>query len=160
MIDPTKSSAAQLDLSTKLSEQLATLQAERSGLAASAPQDPQLPALDSRIRAYQRQIDLQNAKMAGESDSLAPKISQYEELELRRDFAEKLLASATASLESARQEARRKQLYLERVVNPDLPDQTTRPHRLASIAVIAVSCILAYGILLLIIAGLREHRQH
>ena len=98
--------------------------------------------------------------MAGEADSLAPKIGAYEELDLRREFTGKLLASATTSLESARQEARRKQLYLERIVNPGLPDQATRPHRLASIAVIAVSALLAYGILLLIGAGLKEHRQH
>ncbi|MHB8530312.1 MAG: chain-length determining protein [Caulobacteraceae bacterium] len=159
LIDPAKSSAADLELMTKLAGDLATLQAERSGLAATAPQDPQLPGLDSRIKGYERQIDAQNARMAGESGSLAPKISAYEQLVLQRDFAEKLLASATTSLESAREDARRKRLYLERVVNPNLPDAPLLPHRFASIGLIAVSALLAYGMIVLIGAGLKEHRQ-
>jgi capsular polysaccharide transport system permease protein len=159
LIDPTRSSAVNLDLMGKLEGDIATLRAERSGIAASAPQSPQLPALDSRIRAYEKQADDERAKMAGETGSLAPMIGEYERLTLERDLADKTLAAATTAAEDARLEARRKRLYLERVVNPNLPDAPTEPHRLQSLITVLASLLLAYGITALLIAGFREHKQ-
>ncbi|MGH6985835.1 MAG: chain-length determining protein [Caulobacteraceae bacterium] len=160
LVDPAKTSAADLELTTKLEAEIQTLQAERSALASSAPNSPQLPMLDSRIRAYQREEVQQNAAMAGQTNSLAPKISIYEQLTLKKDFADKLLASSLASVERARDDARRKRLYLEQVVNPGYPDSPTLPHRFQVLGVVIVTCLLAYGITILIIAGLKEHRQH
>ncbi len=159
LIDPSKTGTAELELLTKLDEELQALQAERSGLAATAPQDPQLPGLDNRIKGYQRQIIAQNAKMAGEAGSLAPEIAQYEQLNDRKELDDKILATAIASVETARQAAANKRLYLERVVNPEVADMATEPRAFAYLAVVAVSAFIAYGILILVIAGLREHHQ-
>ena len=114
LIDPSKTGSAELELLTKLTEELQSLQAERSGLAATAPQDPQLPGLDNRIRGYQHQIDAQNAKMAGEAGSLAPVIAQYEQLNDQKEFDDKILATDMAAVETTRQAAESKRLYLER----------------------------------------------
>ncbi|HEV2364504.1 MAG TPA: chain-length determining protein [Caulobacteraceae bacterium] len=159
LVDPSRSSAAGLELVTKLTGEMQTLQAERAGLAATAPKDPQLPVLDSRIKGYQREIAAQNAAMAGETTSLAPKIGQYEDLTLQRDFADKLVANAAASLDEARQDARRKRLYLEPVVSPNLPDAATLPHRWASLGLVIVSAFIVYAMVALIIAAFQEHRQ-
>ena len=160
LIDPTKSSAVNLDLEGKLQGELATLEAERSGLAATAPQSPQLPGLDSRIHAYEQQAKDQQAKMAGETGSLAPLIGEYERLSLERDFAGKEVASAAEAAETARLDARRKHLYLERVSNPSLPDHAIEPQRLRNLVTTVASLLLAYGALsLLLLMGLREHRQ-
>lgn len=138
---------------------LATLKAERSQIAAEAPNSPQLPILDSRIRAYDGQIEAERAKIAGASSSLAPKIGIYEDLLLNRELADKELAQATASLVTAEQEARRQKLYLERVVNPSLPDYPSEPRRWLAILTVFVSAMLAYGVGWLIWAGVHEHRQ-
>jgi capsular polysaccharide transport system permease protein len=159
LIDPTRSSAVNLDLLGKLEGDVATLRAERSGIAASAPQSPELPSLDSRIRAYQQQADDERTNMAGQTGSLAPMIGEYERLTLERDLADKSLATAAAASEEARLEARRKRLYLERIVNPNLPDAATEPHRWQSLLTILMSLLLAYGVITLLIAGFREHRQ-
>ncbi len=159
IVDPDKKSIADMEMVTKLQGQLATLQAERAALAVSAPSDPQLPGMDNRIKAYAQQVDLQNAKIAGESSSLAPKIAQYEQLALRKDFADRILATAAAGDETARVEARHKRLYLERVVSPRVPDEATLPHRFTSLLVVIVSALLACGTISLVIAGLREHQQ-
>lgn len=159
VIDPMRSSSANLDLVTRLSGELATLRAERAGLAAAAAQSPQLPLLDDRIRAYEREIDRERAKAAGESDSLAPKISQYERLVLERDFAGEALTAAMKSLETARVDAARKRLYLQRVVQPNLADTPMEPRRWRSLLLVAMTALLAYGALMLIRAGLREYRQ-
>lgn len=159
LIDPVRSSVANLELVGRLNAELASLRAERAGLAASAPQSPQLPGLDDRIRAYQREIDIERAKAAGETNSLAPKIGQYERLMLERDFAGHTLTTAKTALETARMDAARKRLYLQRVVNPNLPDAAILPQRLRSLALVALTALLAYGTLVLVLAGLREHRQ-
>ncbi len=159
LIDPDKSSLGGLDLMGKLETQLATMRAERAGLAASAPDSPQLPVLDRRITAFSAQLELERSRIAGENDSLAPKVGQYERLVLERDLAVKSLEAATAALEGARLEARRKQLYLERVVSPNLPDRAEQPRRWLSIFTVLVATLVAYACLSLVIAGLREHRQ-
>jgi capsular polysaccharide transport system permease protein len=159
LIDPTKSSAVSLELMGKLQGELATLQAERAGVAASAPQSPQLPALDSRIKAYGQQAQNEQAKMAGETGSLAPMIGEYERLSLERDFAGKTMAAAAEAAEMARLEARRKRLYLERISNPSLPDAPSDPHRLNNLITSLVTFLLAYGMVTLVISGFREHQQ-
>jgi capsular polysaccharide transport system permease protein len=159
MIDPDRSSAVGTELMGKLEDQLITMRAERAGLAASAPESPQLPVLDRRIAAFEAQMQSERLRVAGEANSLAPKMGAYEELVLQRDFAVKSLASAVTALETAHIEARRKQLYLERVVSPNLPDKAERPRRLLAVLMVAVSTLLAYGTLSLVLAGLREHRQ-
>lgn len=159
LIDPDRSSLAGLDLVSKLEQQLASMRAERAGLAASAPESPQLPVLDRRIVAFGAQLDLERSRIAGETDSLAPKVGEYERLALERDLAVKSLGAAVGALETARLDARRKQLYLERVVSPDLPDKAERPRRLLTILTVLISSLIAYATISLIVAGLREHRQ-
>jgi capsular polysaccharide transport system permease protein len=159
IIDPARSSAAGLELTSRLSAELATLRAERAGLAAAAPQSPQLPGLDDRINAYAREITSQQSRVAGETNSLAPKIAEYERLTLERDFMGRVLTSAVSSLETARIEARRKRLYLQRIVNPIIADAPILPRRSRSVLVIFISLLLAYGAVRLVIAGLREHQQ-
>lgn len=159
MIDPDKSAVGGLELTGKLETQLATLRAERAGLAASAPDSPQLSVLDKRITAFGSQLEMERSRIAGENDSLAPKVGEYERLTLERDLAVKTIESAVASLESARVDARRKQLYLERVVSPNAPDRAEQPQRLYSILTVFAVTLVTYGIIMLFLAGLREHRQ-
>jgi capsular polysaccharide transport system permease protein len=159
LIDPTRSSAVNLELMGKLQADIATLQAERAGIAASAPQSPQLPALDSRIKAYEAQAASQQTKMAGEADSLAPMIGEYERLTLDRDLDAKTVQAAAAAAEEARLEARRKRLYLDRISNPNLPDAPIEPHRLQSFATVMLTLLLIYATIALVLAGFREHRQ-
>jgi capsular polysaccharide transport system permease protein len=159
MIDPDKSATADLELLSHLEAQVDALKAQRNAVAASAPQSPQLPLLDKQIGAFQGQIDGERASQAGAANSLAPKIAQYEKLTLDSQIAAKALESALAGLESARLDARHQQVFLERVVNPSLPDKAEEPHRLKMVFLVLVSSMLAYGIIALVIAGLREHQQ-
>jgi capsular polysaccharide transport system permease protein len=118
-----------------------------------------LPVLDRRIGAYEAQLEAERTRGAGQADSLAPKIGEYERLTLERDIAVKSLESAVASLEAARVEARSKQLYLERVVPPNIPDRAEQPRRLTSVLTVLISALVAYAIISLVSAGFREHRQ-
>lgn len=158
-IDPGRASVAGLEIATRLAGELAALRAQRAEIAASAPQSPQLPIIDNRIKALSDQIAREQASVAGSSDSLAPKVGEFDRLTLDREFANKQLASAMQSLEVARVEAQRQQLYLERISGPSMPDYPTLPKRLFGFLTVFLTTLLIYGIVKFLAAGLREHRQ-
>lgn len=158
-IDPARTATEGGQLIGNLLATVAGLRAERAQLAAGAPNSPQLEPLDNRIAAFERQIEAERAKIAGSSGSLAGKLGIYEDLMLQRELADRELTQATTALLTAEQEARRQKLYLERIVNPSLPDRSSQPRRLISILVVLATSLLLYGIGWLVWAGVREHRQ-
>ena len=159
LIDPTRASAAGSDIVSQLDAQIISLQAERSSLAALAPQSPELAGMDGKIRALQTQRNMERVRVAGESDSLAPKIGEYERLMLDRDYAARSLSNADTTLEQAQIDARKKQVYLERIAKPDFPDKPELPDRGITVLIVFVSALVAYATIMLVVAGLREHRQ-
>ncbi len=158
-IDPSMVAAEGAGLIGELSATLAGLRAERSQLAAETPQSPQLPSLDNRIAAYERQISAERSKLAGAATSLVPAVSAYEDLVRERELADRQLSEATAALLAAERDARRQALYLQRVVSPGLADEATLPRRWLSILIVLIGSLLLYGVGWLVWSGLREHRQ-
>ena len=65
---------------------------------------------------------------------------------LEREFADRALASALASLENARAESQRQQLYLERVVAPHAADYPSQPRRLLWIGIVFLLSLSVYSI--------------
>lgn len=158
-IDPEQVVEESAALVGRLSTDLAILSARRDQLAASAPQSPQIADLDGQIRAFESQIARVRSRLAGDMNSLAPKVGVYEGLVLERELANRALVSATQAEDRAREEARRQRLYLDRVVNPNRPDVAGEPKRLMSILAVLATCLLFYGVGWLIVAGVRETRQ-
>lgn len=158
-IDPEFAARESSSLIGGLSATVAQLRADRAQLVGEAPQSPQLPILDGRIAAYERQIAAERAKVAGASTSLAPRVGIYADLELQRELADRELAETTSALLTAEQEARRQRLYLDRIVAPSMPDKPTEPRRWIAILTIFASTMLVYGVGWLVWAGVREHRQ-
>ncbi|HEY0107529.1 MAG TPA: hypothetical protein VGB91_15720 [Rhizomicrobium sp.] len=157
MLDPQSTSGAVLALIARLQADLTGSQALLSETMSTSPGSPQIEPLRQHIAALQREVDSESRKVVGGSGSVASKIGEYERLLLEREFADKSLLAATTALESARVEAQRKQLYLDRVVEPNLPDYALYPERLISILEVVLSCLLVYGIGWLVSASVREH---
>ena len=159
LLDPAKTSGAIFEGQAKIEAELTASRTRLAELQRSSPQSPLRADLESRIAALEQQLSRQTARLTGGEGAMAPKLSAYEQLSLEKDFAAKALASALASLESARAEARRQQTYLERVVDVSLPDRALYPKRLRAVLIVFVSCFLFYSIARLLIAGVREHAQ-
>jgi len=64
-----------------------------------------------------------------------------------------------AALDGARADAQRKQLYLERLIQPNRPDVAIEPKRLRGIATVFVLGLVAWASLSLLLASVREHRD-
>lgn len=157
MLDPSKSSLIVAELIGRLSAELAAVTAQLREVEASSPSSPQIPGLQRRMAALEGQIALERQRVSTASDGLAEKIAGYERLTLQREFAVKALASAVTSLEVARNEARRQQLYLERVVEPHIPDYAEQPRRLRSVVLTFAGSLMLFFVGWLLLAGVREH---
>jgi capsular polysaccharide transport system permease protein len=64
-----------------------------------------------------------------------------------------------ASLEDARNEALRKQAYVERVDQPNLPDKAVEPRRVRGVFATFLLGLVAWGVLTMLLAGVREHKD-
>nr|WP_254609203.1 hypothetical protein [Burkholderia lata] len=159
VFDPERQSLLQLQQVTGLQNALQEAEAQLQQLRTLTPKNPQIPALELRIKSLRDSIGQSVANVSSGKSSLSGKASQYAMLQLEQTFAERQLASAMAALENARNEADRKQLYLERLVQPNLPDIAIEPKRLRSIVVVFVLGMIAWGILSLLLAGVREHHD-
>jgi capsular polysaccharide transport system permease protein len=156
-LDPEHASGAVLELATKLSAESAAAQAQLSEVLKASPGSPLIPALRRRIAALNSQVAAERNKVVGPDRGAVRTLSKYERLMLEREFADKSLASAVTSLQTARIEAQRKQVYLDRIVEPNLPDYPLFPRRLISILEVMLSTLLIYGIGWLVSASVREH---
>ena len=126
------------------------------------PDNPALQATRNRIEALERQIAAERSRHTDTTSTLGgailvSQLAEYERLMLEREFSNKQLASATASLEVARVEAQRQQLYLSRIVQPNLAVYALYPRSFTTTASILLGLAIAYGIGWLLIVGMREH---
>lgn len=158
-VDPELSARESSAVSSDLLVAIARLKAERDQVQADAPQNPQLASMNGRIAALERQLTAERARMAGAAGSLASSVAGYQQLLVEQEIADKRLAQSTAAVISARNEARRQNLYLERIVNPNLADEPILPRRWFGIFSVLLSSLLAYGLGWLVYAGIREHKQ-
>lgn len=159
LVDPEKQAAVQLQMISKLQDDLVATRTQLLQVQQFAPENPQLPVLRTKIANLNRQIGVETARMAGGMGSLATSAPEYQRLQLESQVADKQLASALASLEDARNDARRKQVYVERVVQPNLPDAPLEPRRFRSIIATFILGLITWGVVTMLFAGVREHME-
>lgn len=157
LFDPDRQSALQLQGVAKLQEEMLGAEAQLAQLRQLSPENPQIPSLKGRIEALRKTIAAEGSKVAGADGSLTSKSAAYDRLQLEKVFAERQLATALAALESARNEAQRKQLYLERLVQPNLPDKALEPRRIRSVFTVLLLGLILWGVVGLIVASIKEH---
>jgi len=157
MLDPKSASAGVLELIGQMNAAQATARTQLGELLNNSPNSPQIPLVKNRIATLDKLIAEERAKLSGAGDSVVAALTEYERLALQRELAEKALASAFTSLEAARIEAQRQQLYLETIAQPNLADYPLYPRRIVSFIMVFATCMLIYGLAWLLVANVREH---
>jgi len=157
LIDPAKQATGVLDISNKLVSEHAASQAQLDLMERVAPENPAIPALRARIAAIGAEIAAQNARVVGSPNGIASKVGGYEKLLAEQDFAQQTLTAASTALEQARVEAQKQQFYLERIVDPNIPDSPVLPTRFKDILVVFGVSLCLYFIGWMLIVGILEH---
>ena len=159
VIDPEQQATIEFGQVVKLQDQLLATQSKLTQLQTFSKKNPQIASLELTIKELRKEIEVETARIVGGNQSLAKKAAQYQRLVLDREFAQQQLGSALASLELARADAQRKQMYLERVVKASKPDSAMEPRRIRSILSTLVVGLIIWGVLSLLIAGVKEHQD-
>jgi capsular polysaccharide transport system permease protein len=121
------------------------------------------------VKMAQKEVDLAQTRLEAKALQLTAMRTAKQTLDgdrqvilaqrllLEKEFADKQLAAAMAALEQARSEALRQQLYIERVAQPQVPDSSLEPDRVRGILTTLVLGFLFWGIVSLLVSGVREH---
>lgn len=157
LLDPSKQASGVFEISTRLNAEQAALKAQLDLMRRVAPTNPAINALKTRIDALSAQIAAQNSRAVGSDGAISSKLTSYEGLALEQEFASQMLTAANTQLAQARSEAARQQFYLERVVEPNLPDMATQPQRLLNICTIAGILLALYLVGWMLVVGILEH---
>jgi capsular polysaccharide transport system permease protein len=103
---------------------------ERGNVSASAPQiqimRTRIEVIGEQIAALEQRVTSQDG---GQGDTIAGKITRFDELELEGQVAEKQYTLAAAALERSRINAEGKKVYIATFVHPVLPRDSTYPKR-------------------------------
>lgn len=159
VIDPERQATVQLQMISKIQDELIGARMQLLQLTRAAGQNPQIPLLKVRIAGLEQAIKEELGEVAGSNGSLSAAAAEYQRLQVQREFADQQLGLSLAALQEARNESRRQGAYVERVAQPSLPDDALEPRRLRGILATLVIGLVAWGILTLLLAGVREHRN-
>ena len=159
VVDPERQATMQLQQLGRLQEELTSSRLQLGQLQAVAPANPQIPALQKRISMLEAEIARDASQVTGARQSLTEKAGDFQRLSLELEFANKQLAAAQANLDNVRSEAQRQQVYLERIAQPSLPDKAQEPRRLRSVLATLMMGLVTWGVLGLLLAGVREHQD-
>lgn len=157
-VDPAGTAQAQIGLVSRLSQELS---AARSQLATTqgliGPGSPQVDALRQQIRSLEGQLAAQNGRLTGGSGAIAAGLGGYERLRIQQELLAKRYDAASTVYEQARQNAVRQQLYIVRIVEPNMPVKSLYPKRALTVLTVFCALLVIYAIGWLIAAGVREH---
>ena len=159
VFSPAPQANLQAQLVGKLQAQQLTAQIQLGQMETNAPQNPRIPLLKKGIAVLKQQIATQSAAVAGNSESLASKSVEYQRLDLAQSIAQRELAATISSLEQARIQAQKQQLFIETIVHPTAPDEALQPRRWRGILATILVGLLLWGVSSVIVAGIREHHE-
>lgn len=157
-VDPAGTAQAQIALVSRLSQELSAARAQLATTQSLIGSDsPQVQALRQQIRSLEGQLAAQNSRLAGGTSTIAEGLGGYERLRIQQELLAKRYEAAAATYQQARQNAVRQQLYVVRVVEPNMPVKSLYPKRALTLLTVLGALLVAYAIGWLIAAGVREH---
>lgn len=162
-IDPGASAASIGETLTQLTRERVALEANRQSLRGTLNADaPSIRFLTSQIDSLNRQIDELQSRLTGRIKGLetaAAQLADFEDLKLQSMFAEKLLEIAQSSLERARREIDRQQLYLMHVVRPTMPEEARYPRLPVGTFIVFALCLVIWSMIALVVASIYDHSR-
>lgn len=160
IFNPEGQSTLALQEISKLQDALIQAETQLTQAKELTPENPQIKAMETRIKSLKKNIAEKSKLITGKADaSLSRRSVEFQRLQLEKELADKQLATAMATYEQAKNDFNKKQLYLEKLASPSLPDEATKPKRFKNVLSGFVFGLLLWGVLRLFVAGVREHND-
>ena len=168
-IDPTSEASNLLSIINNLENLITQAKAELAQKRAYLREDSvDIVSLKNKISSLEQEVSSLRSRIAqnqgasgADKDSfghtLTRTLSQFEQLNIEYQFAQKVLEAALNNLETTRQMSLNKSKYLVTIDNPKIPDESLWPRPfLATIVTFIVTLFLLSAVSLLI-SAIKEH---
>lgn len=159
VVNPEQEAVLQVQRADRLRELMLEAQTRLEQVRVVAADSPQIPVLKRQVGMLEAAIRKAEARTTDGDQSLVANSSQYHRLSIERELAAKQLAMAMERLDRAQNEAARKQIYLERIAQPSQPDGALEPRRIRGIFATLMIALVSWGVLSVLVAGIREHKE-
>lgn len=145
----------------RLEVQRTELQARRNALLGYlTPQAPNVVELDLQLSAIEKQIAQEQARLtAPGGNTLNSTVEEYQRLEMTAMFAQDIYKTALIALEKGQVEATRLLKKVSILQAPTLPQHPLEPRRIYNIIVFILLALLVAGLLHLLAAIIRDHKD-
>lgn len=161
LVSPQGEVEVRAQIAASFAARLAELRTKRAAmLAYLMPDSPRIREIDAQITATQQQIEAEQARLvAPKGGALNATVEEYQRLTMAAEFAGALHKTTLAALEHGRVEAMRMLKKISVVQAPTLPEFPLQPRRGYNFIVFLLVSMLVSGILHLIAAIIRDHKD-
>lgn len=144
-----------------LESKLTELQTRRNAmLGYLMPNSPDTVDLNMQIDAIEKQLVVEKARLVSTGGkALNTSVEEFQRLQLNAEFATDIYKTALVGLEKGRIEATRTLKKVSVLQSPTLPQYPLEPRRLYNTIVFILAALLIAGILHLIAAIIRDHKD-
>lgn len=157
-LDPGRASTLTVESIGRLEGALIQARAELTEAQTFARGDNQrLVQLRNKVQSLTQQLADERLRLASAATGVTQQIGEFEVLSTERELARTQIAMANAALERALADAQRQQIFLLRLVEPNLAERAIYPKASQNVLYLFLCLSVLYGISWLLIAGTREH---
>ncbi|WP_020654751.1 hypothetical protein [Massilia niastensis] len=145
----------------RLQAQRTELQTRRTALLGYLePTAAAVVEIDLQIEAIEKQVVQEEARLTSSNGkALNSTVEEYQRLEMEAGFANDVYKTALVALEKGRVEATRNMKKVSVVQSPTLPQQALEPRRVYNIIVSVLVTLLLAGVVHLLAAIVRDHKD-
>ncbi len=154
---PDQQAALQLESVSKIQEDLVSTEAQLAQLQKLSPNNPQIVGLESRINTLHHAIETEAAKVTSANGSFSARAPNFERLTVESEFADKQLGVALADLRDRAQRGAAPAAVPRAPGAAQLARQGHGAARIRSMFTVFLIGLIAWGVVSLLIAAIREH---
>ena len=159
-VDPGASATAAVATISGLETDIARSRSELQTLQGYArSNNPLVLNLQNRIRGLEAQVAEERTRLAMAGTGVTEQISAFAQLQADVALAQSQLDAAAIAMSRAVSDANRQQIFLLRVVEPNLAERSLFPLPYWATLYVFAALSLLYGLAWLILAGMREHAR-
>lgn len=161
VLDPAEQARAVAAIVTDMDRSRVALEAELQNLRTYLKEDSyQLVSLKNKIEALRKQMEYEKKLIASSGNERMNALSlQFMNIKLDVDFTLDMYKTTLAALEKTRIDASKKLKNVVIIASPTLPEEAEYPRRLYNLATILVVLLAVYGIVRLVSATIKEHKE-
>jgi capsular polysaccharide transport system permease protein len=163
LISPQGTAENLVGIVNTLESKLVELQARRTAmLGYLMEKSSDITDLDLQITAVKKQIELEKQRLTshnGKTLTLNETVEEYQYLQTTAEFAQDIYKTALVALEQGRIEATRTLKKMSVLQSPTMPQYPVEPRRIYNTVVSLLVALLLAGVVHLIVAIVRDHKD-